>query len=125
MAVDPTGADLKRFLAEDGGDPIVMLNLLRFADGGRDGYEEYARRIVPFLDEVGAEVVYIGDCSTALVAPEGHDWDAVLLVRYPTREAFARMVANPAYQEITGLRTGALSEAVLQATVPWRGGPGA
>jgi uncharacterized protein (DUF1330 family) len=119
MAVDPTGADLKRFLAEDPGGTVVMLNLLRFKDGGRADYEEYTRRIVPFADEVGAEVVYLGDCSTALVAPEGHDWDAVLLVRYPSREAFSRMVANPRYQEITGLRTAALSEAVLQATVPW------
>jgi uncharacterized protein (DUF1330 family) len=119
MAVDPTGADLKRFIAEDPGGPVVMLNLLRFAEGGRGGYEEYTRRIVPFVEEVGAEVVYVGDCSTALVAPDAHDWDAVLLVRYPSREAFSRMVANPRYQEITGLRTAALSDAVLQATVPW------
>jgi uncharacterized protein (DUF1330 family) len=119
MPVDPTGQDLKRFLAEDHGGPVVMLNLLRFADGGRPGYEEYARRIVPFLAEVGAEVVYVGDCSTALVAPEQHDWDAMLLVRYPSRAAFSQMVANPAYQEITGLRTDSLSDAVLQATIPW------
>jgi uncharacterized protein (DUF1330 family) len=43
----------------------------------------------------------------------------VLLVRYPSRQAFSQMVADPDYQGITGLRTGALSEAVLQATVPW------
>jgi len=121
MPVDPSGADLKRFLQEDPGGPVVMLNLLRFADGGRPGYEEYARSIGPFLDALGAEVLYVGDCSTALVAPEGHDWDAVLMVRYPSREAFSRMVADPGYQEITALRTQALSEAVLQATVPWRG----
>jgi uncharacterized protein (DUF1330 family) len=119
MAVDPTGADLKRFLDEDPGGPVVMLNLLRFADGGRGDYEEYSRRIVPFVEEVGAEVVYVGDCSSVLVAPDAHDWDAVLLVRYPSREAFSRMVANPRYQEITGLRTRALAAAVLQATVPW------
>jgi uncharacterized protein (DUF1330 family) len=119
MAVDPTGADLKRFLDEDDGKPVVMLNLLRFAEGRRGDYEEYSRRIVPFLDEVGGEVVYAGECSTAMVAPDGHDWDAVLLVRYPSREAFSRMVANPRYQGITGLRTSGLSEAVLQATVPW------
>ena len=45
----------------------------------------------------------------------------VLLVRYPSREAFARMVADPAYQEITGIRTRSLDAAVLQATTPWRG----
>lgn len=119
MPVDPTGEDLNRYLAEDDGGPVVMLNLLKFTDEGRGSYGEYARRIQPFLDRVGGEVVYAGDCGTALVAPSAHDWDAVLLVRYPSRRAFCEMVADPAYQTITGLRAAALSEAVLQATVPW------
>lgn len=119
MPVDPTGQDLKRYLAEDPGGPVVMLNLLKLQPGGRDRYAEYAERIRPFLRELGAEVVYIGDCSTILVAPEAHDWDTVLLVRYPSRAAFSQMVANPEYQKITGLRTAALTDAVLQATIPW------
>ena len=119
MPVDPTGQDLKRFLAEDPGGPVVMLNLLKFADGGREHYEAYAREIVPFLERVGAHVVYLGDTSTTLVAPEAHEWDAVLLVQYPSRASFSRMVADPEYQQITHLRTRALTEAVLEATVPW------
>ncbi len=120
MPVDPTGADLRRVLEAGPDEPVVMLNLLRFqADGGRERYARYAREIVPFLDRVGAEVVYLGDTSTALVAPDAHEWDAVLLVRYPSRRAFSQMVADPDYQRITGLRTAALSEAVLQPTVPW------
>ena len=118
MPVDPTGHDLKRFLEEAPDDPVVMLNLLRFADGGRPGYEAYARGIQPFLEKVGARVVYFGDTSTTLVAPASHHWDAVLLVHYPSRRAFSAMVADPEYQRITSLRTAALSEAVLQATVP-------
>lgn len=120
MSVDPTARDLKLFLDEDPGGPVVMLNMLRFRDGGRPGYEEYGRRIQPFLAAVGGEVVYVGDCSTALVA-SGEHWDMVLLVRYPSRAAFLEMVFDPAYQEITGLRTGALEAAVLQATVPATG----
>jgi uncharacterized protein (DUF1330 family) len=121
MAVDPTGADLKRLLAEetDPPSPCVMLNLLRFKEGGRADYDEYSRRIAPFLERVGGEVVYAGACSTALVAPDAHDWDAVLLVRYPSRQAFCAMVADPEFQQITSLRTGALEEAVLQATIAW------
>lgn len=120
MPVDPTGSDLKRYLAEDPGGPVVMLNLLRFKpDGGRESYDRYVEEIVPFLERVGGRVVYVGDTGTTLVAPEGHDWDCVLLVWYPSREAFSRMVADPEYQQITGLRTAALSEAVLQATSPW------
>jgi uncharacterized protein (DUF1330 family) len=122
MPVDPTGADLKRFLETAPDQPVVMLNLLRFKpDGGREGYERYAREIVPFLEKVGARTIYLGDTSTALVAPDSHEWDAVLLVHYPSRRAFSAMVADPGYQRITSLRTEALSEAVLQATVPWNG----
>jgi uncharacterized protein (DUF1330 family) len=121
MPVDPTGRDLKRFLAEDPGGPVVMLNLLKFKEGGRASYEEYADKIRTFLDGLGAEVLYLGDTSTTLVAPDAHDWDAVLLVRYPDRAAFSKMVADPDYQEITSLRTAALSDAVLQATEPWTG----
>jgi uncharacterized protein (DUF1330 family) len=119
VPVNPTGADLKRYLAEDPGGPVVMLNLLRFKPGGRPSYEAYARELGAYLERIGAEVVYLGDCLTKVVAPDGFDWDAVLLVRYPSRQAFSDMVRDPAYQAVTHLRTEALSEAVLQATAPW------
>lgn len=120
MAVDPRGKDLKRYLEEDPGGPVVMLNLLRFAEGGRDAYARYAEALQQtFLPRYGAKVLYAGDGSTSLVAEAGQAWDAVVLVRYPSRTAFSEMVADPDYQEVTGLRSGALEEAVLQATVPW------
>jgi uncharacterized protein (DUF1330 family) len=120
MAVDPRGADLKRYLQDDVGGPVVMLNLLRFADGGRELYDRYAAALSStFLPRYGGEVLYAGDGSTALVAEEGQAWDAVLLVRYPSRAAFSAMVADPDYQAVTELRTRALREAVLQATSAW------
>ena len=120
MAVDPRGEDLKRLLREDPGGPVVMLNLLRFADGGRESYARYSAALrETFLDRYGAEVVYAGDGSTVLVAEEGQAWDAVLLVRYPSRAAFSKMVADQDYQQFTHFRTEALTEAVLQATIPW------
>ena len=121
MAIDPRGADLKRFLAEDDGRPVVMLNLLRFRpDGGRERYAEYAAALRDtYLPRYGGEVIFAGGGSTALVAEDGQAWDAVLCVRYPSREAFSQMVADPGYQQVTHLRTEALEEAVLQATTAW------
>ncbi|WP_370617064.1 DUF1330 domain-containing protein [Mumia sp. Pv 4-285] len=121
MAVDPRGADLKRYLADDPGGPVVMLNLLRFAEDGRDLYDKYAAALEEtFLPKYGGEVIFAADGSTTLVAEEGQGaWDAVLLVRYPSREHFSRMVADPDYQQVTHWRTQALDEAVLQATVSW------
>jgi len=119
MAVDPRGADLKRYLAEDPGGPVVMLNLLRFRpNGGRERYADYLEHFRLHGARHGAEVLYVGDGSTALVAEDGQAWDAVLLVRYPSRQHFSDMLRDPAYGEGTHLRTEALSEAVLQATVP-------
>ena len=120
MAIDPTGQSLKQFLADDPDAPVVMLNLLRFAEGGRESYDKYAQALSDtFLPRYGGEVLYAGDGGTPLVAEQGQDWDAVLLVRYPSREAFSRMVADPEYQDVTQLRTQALTEAVLQPTTSW------
>ena len=120
MAVDPRGADLKRYLDEDPGGPVVMLNLLRFRpDGGRELYADYLEHFRRTAAPHGAEVVYVGEGSTALVADPGQSWDAVLLVRYPSRQAFSDMVRDPDYSAGTHLRTEALEEAVLQATTGW------
>lgn len=96
-----------------------MLNLLRFKDGGREPYMRYVHAIADILPRYDAELLYAGDGSTALVAEDGQSWDAVLLVRYPSRAVFSEMVADPAYQPITAWRTEALEEAVLQATTEW------
>jgi uncharacterized protein (DUF1330 family) len=120
MAVDPKGRVIGEFLAGDPDEPVVMLNLLRFAEGGRERYAQYAQAFrQTFAPRYGVEVVYAGDGLPALVAEDGQAWDAVLLVRYPTRRAFSQMVADPEYQQITHLRTEALQEAVLQPTRGW------
>lgn len=82
MAVDPRGSDLAAFLAEDSDGPLVMVNLLRFADGGRELYQQYAQAFrETFAPRYGVQVVYAGDGGPALVAEDGQQWDAVLLAR--------------------------------------------
>lgn len=121
MAIDPTGEDLQALLADDPGGPVVMLNLLRFRpDGGRERFMAYSKEVGRrFLPRYGGELVYAGSGHPALVAEDGQAWDAVLCVRYPDRQAFSRMVADPEYQEVSRLRSEALLEAVLQPTTPW------
>ena len=119
MAINPKGRDLKHFLDEDTGGPVVMLNLLRFGAGGQQKYAEYMAHFRETTSLVGAEVIYVGLGSTPVVAEDGQSWDAVLLVRYPSRQAFSDMIRDPGYQTGTHLRTEALAEAVLQATIPW------
>ena len=82
-----------------------MLNLLKYRPEGEPSYRAYSAALKDYLPGIGAEVLYVGDGSTVLVAPAGWDWDAVLIVRYPSRQAFSAMVRDPAYQAVTHLRT--------------------
>lgn len=110
-----TAADLDRFLAEDNVQPVVMLNLLRFRpDGGRDRYLEYVNMAGPLVKRYGGTILYAGDGATPLAAEPGQAWDAVGLVQYPTRRAFADMIADPDYHAADPIRISALVEAVLQ-----------
>lgn len=118
MAVNPTGPALREFLDTAPDEPFVMLNLLRFVDGGRRSYARYSAAVSKILARYGGEVIYFGSGLPALVAEPGQEWDAVLLVRYPSPQAFSQMVADAEYQQFTHLRTEALREAVLQPTRP-------
>ena len=81
--------------------------------------------------EIIAKVVGQGAYSKLKFESGGHrvqrvpdtetQWDAVMLVKYPSRSAFLEMVSDPEYQEISKLRTAALEDAVLQPTRPWTG----
>jgi uncharacterized protein (DUF1330 family) len=116
--IDFDDADLDRYLAEDPGGPVVMLNLLRFRpDGGRERYAEYGAALRAHAANP-AEVLYMGDGGRPLEAEDGQAWDAVLLVRYPSRQAFTDMIRSPEYWAVAHLRSEALAEAVLQPTVP-------
>jgi len=105
--------------AERAGDgaPVVMLNLLAFRpEGGRERYEEYGAAVAPLLERAGGRVVFLGNPAAALLGDGS--WDLVLLVEYPTRQAFLEMIGSPEYQAIAHLRTEALSMGELHPLDP-------
>lgn len=97
--------------------PIVMLNLLRFRpDGGQERYAEYGAAVTPLLEKIGGKIVFAGEPAAALLG-EG-SWDLVVLVEYPSRQAFLDMIASPEYQEVGHLRTEALTKGELHPMDP-------
>jgi len=117
MAVQPTRAQIATLAAASSPAPVVMLNLLRFRpDGGRAAYDRYAEGVQPCLEQVGASVLWYGSADSTVIGDERADqWDAVILVRYPSRQAFLDMVTSPQYQAIGDRRTEALSDSRLIA----------
>jgi uncharacterized protein (DUF1330 family) len=110
-----------RAAASDNDTPVVMINLLQFKEDGADSYQRYAKEVRPFLDAVGAEIVYAGDASHVVVGDIDRPfWDAIAVVRYPSRAAFVSMVTNPDYLEHAHVhRAAALHSTHLVATDPW------
>ncbi len=97
--------------------PVVMLNLLAFKpDGGRERYEEYGEAVAPSLEKVGGRIVFAGAPAQALLGEDS--WDLVVLVEYPTRQAFLDMIGSDEYQAIGHLRTEALLRGELHPMDP-------
>ena len=102
------------FSLRAGEGPVYMLNLLEFRrDGGAERYAEYGEAVAPLLARAGGEAIFAGRPSESLIG-EG-EWDLMILVSYPTRQAFLDMVSSPEYQAIEHLRTDALVRSELRA----------
>lgn len=97
--------------------PVVMLNLLAFRpDGGRERYEEYGESVAPLLDKAGGRIVFMGPPAPPLLGEDA--WDLVVLVEYPSRQAFLDMTGSAEYAQIAHLRTEALVAGELHPIDP-------
>lgn len=97
--------------------PFVMLNLLKFkADGGEGHYARYMQEADRFVKGVGGRIVYLGAPREMLNGDQS--WDILMLVEYPSRQAFLNMANDPDYLKIHQFREQALERAVLYATDP-------
>jgi uncharacterized protein (DUF1330 family) len=94
------------------GTPVVMLNLLAFrSEGGRERYEEYGEAVAPLLEKAGGKIVWFGAPAAPLLGDGA--WDLIVLVEYPTRQAFLDMVGSEEYRAIEHLRSEALVKGEL------------
>lgn len=109
----PNQEGFAAFAARAGdGTPVVMLNLLAFRpEGGRERYEEYGAAVAPLLEKVGGRIVWFGAPAGPLLGDGS--WDLVVLVEYPTRQAFLDMVGSEKYRAIEHLRSEALVKGEL------------
>lgn len=104
---------------EEGQGPILMLNLLKFRDK-----ELYFKEYVPAFNKVvkqlgveGTKLSLASDVLGNIIAEEGEVWDAILLVEYPSAEAFKTIALSSEYHEIAEpIRLAALADLKLFMT---------
>ncbi|MDA4109031.1 DUF1330 domain-containing protein [Mycolicibacterium holsaticum] len=118
--LEPTAEQFAALAARPADEPVVMINLLQFNNGGRDSYLRYAQEVGPHLQRVGGAVRYAGSAPGQVIG-EGATpwWDAIVVVEYPSPAAFLDMVSNDEYRKIHEHRTAALQRGDLIATSMW------
>jgi uncharacterized protein (DUF1330 family) len=120
-SLEPTPEQFAALAARPADAPVVMVNLLKFkTPGGLESYLQYGREVVPHLQRVGATLRYAG-AAPANVIGDGERpwWDAILIVEYPTPQAFVDMVTTPEYAKVHEHRAAGLERGDLIATSAW------
>lgn len=123
---------LKSWGEADDGQPVHMLNLIRFhqqmppvpghsefSGTAEEANAHYEKVIVPLLVERGIYPVFAssaqgveteaGNVSNLLGYDEALEgWDRILLVRYPSRRAFLDLASNPTYLTVVPYKLAAI-----------------
>lgn len=106
------------FISKNISGPFQMLNLLKFKEqvegsglSGKAQYQKYMEAATPFIKTSGAKLTFIGNTMHCLIGPTEREWDKILLVEYPSKEAFLKMVLDKEYP--SHLRTLALADSRL------------
>lgn len=129
MSVVPTPRQIQ-MMAEQGPEgPIVMVNLLKYRKQaayesdraeakqnltGREAYQRYGMVAMQQVMKRGGGVVWGGPQKFVMIGTdEANDWDDVVCVRYPSREAFLNMTQDPDYLAAHYHREAGLERTVL------------
>ena len=70
------------------------------------------------IEARGGCVLWAGRGDQILIGDPAEDWDQVLLVQYPSRQAFIEMVSTPEYLEAHEHREQGLERTVVVACSP-------
>ena len=97
--------------------PVVMVNLLKFksrADAphvgisGMEAYAKYAKAMVGIVEGGGGRMIWSGRVTGMVIGESDVDFDMIALMEYPSRQAFAQVVADARVQEIAVHRAAGL-----------------
>jgi len=120
--LEPDASQVSKLTESTDENPIVMVNLLKFREhaggidegmSGAEAYGKYSLAVQPFLEGVGGKILTAVATADSIIGPEEAEWDMTILVRYPNRAAFLKMVTDPGYLAIAGHRTAALADSRL------------
>ena len=117
----PDRETLERIRNDSPEGPIVLLNLIKYREGGRDAFQRYGAITGTLIGEAGGKLIFAGKAGPVLTGSDVA-WDDVLIVRFPSAEKFLGMIESDTYtQEAAPIRAGALEATLWMAMNPFPG----
>jgi uncharacterized protein (DUF1330 family) len=129
MSVIPSAEQIQTMMTDGPKGPMVMVNLLKYRAkaaygsdraeakenlSGRDAYQRYGMVALQQVMKRGGKVVWGGRQNFVMIGDlEGNDWDEVVCVQYPSRDAFLEMTQDPDYLAAHYHREAGLERTVL------------
>lgn len=105
------------------GTPLVMLNILKFKaksgqgdETGERAYNRYGKNVHPLMTKVGGKVLWAGKTTKTIIGDLEDQPDRILLVQYPSKEAFIEFTTSDEYKVVGKDREIALEYGALLAT---------
>jgi uncharacterized protein (DUF1330 family) len=113
MSVVPTQKQIETMMTDGPKGPMVMVNLLKYRTkaayaanakeakenlSGRDAYQRYGMVAIQHVTQRGGKVVWGGPQKFVMIGDDAaNDWDEIVCVQYPSRDAFLNMTQDPDY----------------------------
>ena len=125
-AIEPTPEKIKKFLSDKkAGEPVYMLNLLKFKDkatykngenvSGREAYARYASAFSKLVKDKKIEGggTWGGNMNSWLIGQGEGEWDAIGIFKYPSAEIMIETVSSDEYRKIHKHRRAGLEGQLL------------
>jgi uncharacterized protein (DUF1330 family) len=125
-AIEPTPEQIKKFLSDKkAGEPVYMLNLLKFKDkatykngenvSGREAYARYASAFSKLVKDKKIEGggTWGGNMNSWLIGQGEGEWDAIGIFKYPSAEIMIETVSSDEYRKIHKHRRAGLAGQLL------------
>ena len=99
----PARADWEQIFALPEDAPVILVNLLAFAQDAGDGlsgaaaYARYVQRVGGAFQAVGGQQLFFGPAHHSFGVDTKGGWDALIITRYPSAQALADMWLSPAF----------------------------
>ena len=113
--LSPTADQMALLAGYPNDRPFVMVNLLKYkgAAGAERYLKEYEPAVRPIMEAAGGRDVWKGRAEHVIIGDAPHDWDAVWLVRWPSKAAFFAMVTHPDFAATQEIRVASLDAITL------------